>query len=272
MLERRENLFNKKNNRTICFFLFLIITYLCFLPISYSEISYNATVSITPQLAAEEYIWVFGSDDFIHKLNKFDLEGLELLVWDTYTGFLFGGCDFRLENGTEYIYIIDSGRGSNSDMLLRFNTNNGSKLSSWDISGFSSSAQGLVWNGSRWFIADSRDDLIYQVDPAFPTVFERSFSYDGQRSCGGLAWDGSYLWAVDYGTDNVYQMDIYGNVETSWSFTPLNPLGATYDIVSGNLWIVSRSGVLYEYQLDGEQVSSWDLNINFPKGIAYSSP
>lgn len=243
-----------------------------FLPFSYSEVSYTTMVLMNFQLPQDQYIWISGSDDFVHKLNKSDLTRPEILSWDTGTNFIHGGCDFRLEDGNEYIYLIDSGNGRNSDKLIKFHANNGTELSRWDISGYSKDAEGLVWNGSRWFIADSRDDLIYQVDPDFPTVFERSFSYDDQRSCGGLAWDGSYLWAVDYGTDNVYQMDIYGNVLTNWSFAPSNPVGATYDGVSGNLWIISRSGVLCGYQLDGEQVSSWDLNINFPKGIAYSSP
>ena len=262
---------SKKYRTTVNLFLFFVVALTVLLPISYSEVSYTATVLMNPQSAREEYVWIFGSDDFVHKLNKLDLDGPEILAWDTGTKFNAGGCEFRLENGDEYIYIIDSGVDSNSDMLIKFHANNGSELSRWDISGYSGNAQGLVWNGSRWFIADSRDDLIYQVDPNVPTVAERSFSYIGQRSCGGLAWDGSYLWVFDYGTDGVYQMDVYGVIQASWDFVPLNPLGATYDATSGNLWIVSRSGYLYEYNPDGTQLSSWDVTVNFPKGIAYSS-
>lgn len=252
-------------------FLFAVVAQTVLLPITYSEVSYTATVLMDPQSTREEYIWISGSDDFVHKMNKSDLEGPEILAWDTGTSFILGGCEFRLENGSEYIYIIDAGNGPNSDMLIKFHANNGTELARWDISAYSDNAQGQIWNGSRWFIADSRDDLIYQVDPQDPTIAERSFSYSGQRFCGGLAWDGSYLWAVDYGTDRVYQMDVYGVIQTSWDFAPMNPVGATYDATSGYLWIVARSGYLYEYHPNGTQLSSWDIAGNFPKGIAYSS-
>jgi hypothetical protein len=242
-----------------------------FLPISYSEVSYIATVFVDPQPATEEHIWVFGNDDFVHKLNKSDLEGPEILSWDTGTSFLRGDCEFRLENGNEYFYIIDAGNGPNSDMLTKFHANNGTELSRWDISGYSGNAQGIVWNGSRWFIADSNDYLIYQVDPDDPTIAERSFAYNGQKFCGGLAWDGSYLWAIDYGTDRIYQMDIYGIIQTSWDFAPSNPLGVTYDTASQHLWIIALSGYPYEYHPNGTQLSSWDVSGNLPKGIAYSS-
>ena len=252
-------------------FLFFLFSQNIFLHLSFSEVAYNTTVFINPQHEKEEYIWVFSSDDFVHKLNKSDLEGPEILSWDTGTGFILGGCEFRIEAGNEYIYAIDSGTGVNSDALIKFHASNGTELMRWDISGYSENAQGLVWNGSRWFIADSRDEVIYQVDPDNPTIFERSFSYDGQRNCGGLAWNGFYFWAVDYGTDRVYQIDIYGVVLLSWDFTPLNPLGATYDDFSGNLWIADRSGYLHEYDLNGTILSSWDATRPFPKGIAYSS-
>ena len=241
------------------------------LPISYSEVSYTATVLMNFQLPRDEYVWIWGSDDFVHKLNKSDLDGPEILAWNSGTSFNYGGCEFRLEDGNEYIYLIDSGNGLNSDKLIKFHANNGTELSRWDISGYSNDAQGLVWNGSRWFIADSRDDLIYQVDPQDSTIAERSFSYSDQKFCGGLAWDGSYLWAVDYGTDVVYQMDVYGIIQKSWDFAPSNPMGATYDVASGHLWIVARSGYLYEYHPNGTQLSSWDSAGNLPKGIAYSS-
>jgi len=242
-----------------------------FLPFSYSEVYYNTLVLMNFQLPQDQYVWISGSDDFVHKLNKSDLNGPEILAWDTGTSFIHGGCDFRLEDGNEYIYLIDSGNGPNSDKLIKFHASNGTELLRWDISGYSNDAEGLVWNGSRWFIADSRDDLIYQVDPQDSTIAERSFSYSDQKFCGGLAWDGSYLWAVDYGTDVVYQMDVYGLIQTSWDFAPSNPVGATYDAVSGHLWIVARSGYLYEYHPNGTQLSSWRVAGNLPKGIAYSS-
>lgn len=262
---------DKKGSSSIVLFILLVITPLVFFPVSYSEVTYTATVFIDPISTLNDYIWVFGSDDFVHKMNKSDLEGTYLLSWDTDTTFILGGCEFRLEGKDEYIYVIDSGNGINSDMLIKFHANNGTELVRWDISGYSNNAQGLVWNGSRWFIADSRDDLIYQVDPENPTIPERSFSYAGQKFCGGIAWDGSYLWVVDYGTDRVYQLDVYGTIQNNWSFDPSNPMGATYDISSGNLWIIARSGILYEYSIDGIQLSNWAVTRALPKGIAYSS-
>lgn len=262
---------NKKYRTLIGLFLFFVFAQFVLFPLSFSEVTYIATVFLNPKSAIEEYIWIFSSDDFVHKLNKSDPEAPEFLAWSTSTTFILGGCEFRLEDGGEYIYLIDSGNGVNSDMLIKYHANNGTELSRWDISSYSENAQGLVWNGSRWFIADSRDDLIYQVNPENPTIAERSFSYIDQRFCGGLAWDGLYLWAVDYGTDSVYQLDVYGIVLTNWNFAPLNPTGATYDSVSGNLWIVDRSGYLHEYTMGGTLLASWDVTRAFPKGIACSS-
>ncbi len=271
-MKRRKKLPQKKYRTTILinFFLVLLFAQAVLLPISFSEVSYIATVFMNPQ-SVMEYIWVFGNDDFVHKLNESDLEGSEILSWDTGTSFISGDCAYRLENGNEYIYIIDAGNGPNSDMLIKFHANNGTEVSRWDISGYSGNAEGLVWNGSRWFIADRSDDLIYQVNPNDPTIAERSFSYSGQNNCGGLAWDGSYLWAADYGTDRIYQMDIYGVINTSWDFAPSNPLGITYDTTSQHLWIIALSGILYEYHPNGTQLGYWDVAGNLPKGIAYSS-
>jgi hypothetical protein len=233
-------------------------------------VNYIASVFLNPQVP-EDYIWVFGNDDFIHKLDKTDLEGSELLAWDTGTSFIFGGCEFRVENGQQYIYVIDSGVGANSDNLIKFHAENGSEVSRWDISAYSKNAQGLAWNGSRWFIGDSRDDLIYQVDPNDPTIAERSFFYLGQRACGGLTFDGIYLWVVDYRTDRAYQIDNYGNIIQDWDFAPSNPLGTTYDTFSNNLWIIDRSGSIHKYTLEGILEGSWDVTSSFPKGIAYSN-
>ncbi len=271
-MKRRKNLPQKKYRRImrVSFFLIMVFAQAVLFPISFSEVSYIATVFMNPR-SVMEYIWIFGNDDFVHKLNESDLQGPEILSWDTGTSFNSGGCEYRLEDGNEYIYIIDAGNGPNSDVLIKFHANNGTELSRWDISGFSGNPEGLAWNGSRWFIADSRDDLIYQVNPSDPTITERSFSYSGQRFCGGLAWDGSYLWAVDYGTDRVYQIDIFGIIITSWDFAPSNPLGIAYDTTSQHLWIAALSGYLYEYHPNGTQLGSWDVAGNLPKGIAYSS-
>ena len=198
-------------------------------------------------LGVNEYIWISGDNDFVSKHNKSDPSGTEILSWDTGTSYPFG-IEYRFEYGNEYIYLVD--KGSGVDSLIKFNANTGEELTRWSISGYSGDAEGLAWNSSRWFIADRSDDLIYQVDPANPTVAERSFSYSGISYCTGLAWDGSYLWATDEGSDTVYQIDIYGNIQTSWSFT--DPTGIAYDIVSGHLWIVSGStDSLYEYYTNG---------------------
>lgn len=261
---------NKKYRLTVGLIIVLFLAQFYIFSISYSEVFYITSVFLNPHLI-KDYIWIFGSDDFIHKLNKTDLEGPEVLAWDTGTSFILGGCEFRVENGEQFIYVIDSGVGPNSDFLIKFHANNGTEVSRWDISGYSENAQGLTWNGSRWFIGDSRDDLIYQVDPNDPTVAERSFSYLGQRACGGLTWDGRYLWVMDYRTDRAYQIDNYGNINQDWDFAPSNPHGATYDTFSDHLWIIDRSGSIHKYTLDGIPMGSWDVTNSFPKGIAYST-
>ena len=216
-----------------------------------------------------EYLWISGNDDFVRKLNKSDPGGTEILSWDTVTSYPFG-CEYRIEDGNEYIYIVDY--KENPDALIKFHANNGTEVTRWDISGYSGSAYGLAWNGSRWFIADWVNYLIYQVDPADPTVAERSFSYSGIINCEGLAWDGAYLWAVDLGTDKVYQIDIYGNIQTSWNFAPTDPTGIAYDTTSGHLWIVGRyPEYLYEYYTNGTEINNWDPSGSMPMGVAYAS-
>lgn len=251
----------------VAIFLFM----LCPLVVS-SLVSYSATVIITPiEAVGHEFVWISGNDDFVRKLNKSDLGGPEILGWDTGTSYPFG-CEYRLENGNEYIYIVDCGPGVGGDVLIKFHADNGTEVTRWDISGYSDNAEGLAWNGSRWFIADRFDKLIYQVDPADPTVSERSFSYDGIDQCNGLAWDGSYLWAVDFATDKVYQIDVYGNIQTSWDFTPTDPRGIAYDTTSGHLWIVDENpGYLYEYYTNGTEINNWDPSGSMPKGVAYSN-
>jgi DNA-binding beta-propeller fold protein YncE len=143
----------------------------------------------------------------------------------------------------------------------------------WDISGYSNNAYGLVWNGSRWFIADGgAGDLLFQVDPADPTTYERSFSYTGISDPHGLAWDGSCLWVVDLGTLTVYQIDIYGTIQTSWSWPYTSPSGIAYDSTSGHLWITdSITNYLYEYYTNGTEINSWDPSGSMPQGVSYAT-
>jgi len=235
----------------------------------YGPDSINDTLTEENTEPNSEYVWISGNDDFVHKLNKYDLGGTEILKWDTGTSYSFG-CEHRIEDGNEYIYIVDYRQ--NPDALIKFHANNGTEVTRWDIKGYSDNAYGLAWNGSRWFIADGVKCFIYQVDPAYPTVAERSFSYSGISVCQGLAWDGSYLWTVDSGTDKVYQIDIYGNIQTSWDFTPTDPNGIAYDTTSGHLWIVGRSPeYLYEYYTNGTEINNWDQSGTLPMGVAYAS-
>jgi len=236
----------------------------------YGPDSINDTLTEENTKPNSEYVWISGDDDLVRKLNKSDLGGTEILSWGTGTSYPYG-CEFRIEDGNEYIYIVDA--GANVDALIKFHANNGTEVTRWDISGYSGDAWGLAWNGSRWFISDKNDDLIYQVDPADPTVQERSFTYTGIDIAAGLAWDGSYLWAVDFGNHYVYQMDVYGNVQTSWSSTNLTqPTGIAYDTTSGHLWIVSKqTDYLFEHYINGTLISDWDPSGSTPQGVAYAS-
>jgi len=233
--------------------------------------SINDTLTEQNTEPYSEYVWISGDDDSVHKLNRSDLGGTEILSWDTGERQPFG-CEFRIEDGNEYIYVVDP--SSQADALIKFHANNGTEVTRWDVSGYSGDAWGLAWNGSRWFICDKNDDLIYQVDPADPTVAERSFSYTGIGIAAGLAWDGSYLWVVDFDSHYAYQIDVYGNIQTSWS-TATNltqPTGIAYDTTSGHLWIVGRSsGYLYEYYTNGTAISGWDRSGSDPEGVAYAS-
>ncbi len=217
-----------------------------------------------------EYVWISDNNDYVYKLDKSDPGGTEKLSWNSGVSYPFG-CEYRIEDGNEYIYIVNYLGALDADTLIKFHANNGTEVAKWDISGYSGNAYGLAWNGSRWFIADGSDGLIYQVDPADPTVYERSFAYLGISVCQGLAWDGSYLWAVDSGTDKVYQIDVYGNIQASWDFTPSNPTGIAYDVSSGHLWVVgSSTQLLYEYYTNGTEVNSWVPPGPSPQGVAYA--
>lgn len=265
---RRKNRRQTIAATSLAIFLFM----LCPIVVS-SIVSYTATVIITPKLETvkNEYIWISGNDDFVRKLNKSNLSGPEILSWDTGVSYPFG-CEHRIENGNEYIYVTNYHGGKDADTFIKFHADNGTEVTRWDISGYSTNAFGLAWNGSRWFIGDWVQNLIFQVDPADPTVPERSFTYPGITDCEGLAWDGAYLWAVDSGTDKVYQIDIYGNIQTSWDFTPTDPTGIAYDTASGHLWITGTNPYyLYEYYTNGTEINSWDPPGIMPEGVAYAS-
>ncbi|MDH5450815.1 MAG: hypothetical protein OEZ29_02965 [Candidatus Bathyarchaeota archaeon] len=273
--ENKKKVFARrhKSTRQVAVAIPLIVALFLLCPIIVSSIlSYTATVVIKPvATSAPEYLWISGNDDFVRKLNKSDPGGPEILSWDTGASQPFG-CEYRIEDGNEYIYVVDCATSPDADVFIKFHANNGTEVTRWNISGCSSNPEGLAWNGSRWFIADWVDKLIYQVDPADPTVTERSFSYDGIQQCRGLAWDGSYLWATDFGTDKVYKIDIYGNIQTSWDFTPTDPSGIACDAISGHLWIVRGSfpGYLYEYGTNGTEINNWDPSGGVPQGVAYS--
>jgi len=262
-----------KSRRQIAVAIPLTAALLMLFPIIVSSmLSYTASVVIKPvSSSAPEYLWISGNDDFVRKLNKSDTGGPEILSWDTGTSQPFG-CEYRIEDGNEYIYVVDCGTDPSADVLIKFHANNGTEVARWDISVYSSNPEGLAWNGSRWFIADWVDQLIYQVDPADPTVVERSFSYNGIQQCRGLAWDGSYLWVADFGTDKIYKIDIYGSIQTNWDFTPTDPSGIAYDTTSGHLWIVKGSfpGYLYEYRTNGTEINNWDPSGGVPQAVAYS--
>jgi hypothetical protein len=233
-------------------------------------------VSTVMRASAEpfsEYIWISGNDDYVRKLNKSDPGGTEILSWDTGTSYPFG-CEFRAVDGTEYIYVADY-----ADLVARYLAADGSGQTTWDIGGFSGDAYGLAWNGSKWFIADRGDDLIYGADWGDGSE-DMSFYYTGIGYVEGLAYDGTYLWAVDTGTDYVYKLVIPAsgsNVEVtptaSWDFAPDDPVGIAYDITTGHLWIVSSAtDLLYEYYTNGTAINSWDPPGANPEGVAYSRP
>jgi hypothetical protein len=240
----------------------------------YSNVLYTATVNITPMLegALNEFIWISGNDDYVRKFNKSDLNGPEILSWDTQMSYPFT-CNYRVEDGNEYIYVCNYHGNPNADFMVKFHANNGTEVTKWDIGDYSSNAYGLAWNGSRWFIAEGgTDPTIFQVDPADPTVSERSFEYLGISEPHGLAWDGSYLWVADWDTHKVLQIDIYGNIQTSWDFIPEDPAGIAYDTSSGHLWIVkANNGYLYEYFTNGTEINNWDPAGTMPNGVDYAS-
>jgi len=222
-----------------------------------------------------EHIWMSGNDDNVYKLKKSDPGGTPILSWNTGYTYPFG-CEYRLEDGNEYIYIVDYNTPTKTDRLIKYQANSGTEVTNWYIGGYCDQGVGLAWNGSRWFISDFKLDVIHQVNPANPTVAERSFSYAGLVDCHGLAWDGSYLWAVQTpsGNQKVVQIDIYGNIQKSWSWTEANaPTGIAYDTTSGHLWVAaySPSHRLYEYDTNGNKINEWDQSYRQPQGAAYSS-
>jgi signal peptidase len=232
---------------------------------------YDVLTEDTNSTSFEEYLWIIGNDDDVSKLNKTDLDGLPIENWDTDVSYPFG-CEYRLEDGNEYIYVVNyQGNPTDGDKLIKY-TDNGTEVERWNIKGYSNNAYGLAWNGSRWFIADGgAGDLLFQVDPDDPTTAERSFTYTGISDPHGIAWDGSYLWVVDLGTLTVYQIDIYGTIQTSWSWPYTSPSGVAYDSTSGNLWITdSVTYYLYEYDTNGTEINSWDPYGIMPQGVSYA--
>jgi signal peptidase I len=233
---------------------------------------YDVLTENTNTTSFEEYLWITGNDDYVTKLDKNDPGGTYNVTWDTGLSYPFG-CEYRLEDGNEYIYVVNyQGNPTDGDKLIKFHADNGTEVTRWDINGYSGNAYGLAWNGSRWFIANGgADDYIFQVDPADPTTAERSFTYAGISDPHGIAWDGSFLWVVDLGSLTVYQIDIYCTIHTSCSYNYTSPSGIAYDSASGHLWITdSITYYLYEYDTNGTEINSWDPHGIMPQGVSYA--
>jgi hypothetical protein len=125
----------------------------------------------------------------------------------------------------------------------------------------------LAWDGEFLWIADSKNCLIYQIDPSNRKVI-KAIDAPGDKPIG-LAWDGEFLWNADYVTGKIYQIDPSNGEIITTIDSPSHSEGLAWD--GEYLWVsVEDSGKIYQLdKSDGAVISSFDSPGSHPRGLAW---
>ena len=129
--------------------------------------------------------------------------------------------------------------------------------------------EGLAWDGSYLWLADSGEKKIYKIDPSDGRVIKSFAAPD--RYPEGLAWDGTYLWLADsyYGKEKIYKIDPSdGKVIASFAAPSRFLEGLAWD--GSYLWLADSNEEKI-YKIDPSDGSFIPFNSpgNEPTGLAW---
>ena len=167
----------------------------------------------------------------------------------------------------------------------------------------------LASDGKYLYLADSKSDSIYKINPSTgdvvagfpaPTYRPRGLTFDGKylwivdaendellqldidsqtvvkhiwcpaQSPMGLAWDGVYLWLADSKTDKLLQLSTEDGTTIKELPSPsANPTGLAYD--GTYLWITDRGAdkIYMVWPSTGEVILMFDAPNEYSWGLAY---
>lgn len=128
---------------------------------------------------------------------------------------------------------------------------------------------GLAWTGERWWVADRRTDLFYEIDPVSGAVTAEIESPGWFPS--GLAWHEGLLWSTDPGAGTIYATDpsTARTTRTLESPTP-SPTGIAWN--GDELWICDNRDdrILRIDPTDGTTITSFAAPATDPRGIVFA--
>lgn len=127
---------------------------------------------------------------------------------------------------------------------------------------------GMASDGNYLYLADSKSDIIYQIDPQSGQVITEipAPSYKVQ----GLAYDGSYLWLVDVENNQLMQLNLTTQVVEKVIWCPAQrPAGLAWD--GQYLWLAdSRDDLLMQISTeDGTTIKKFKSPHKTPTGLAF---
>lgn len=129
---------------------------------------------------------------------------------------------------------------------------------------------GVAWTGQRYWVADRRTDLFYEIDPASGAVTAEVESPGWFPS--GLSWHAGLLWSTDPGAGAIYATDpsTGRTVRTLESPTP-SPTGIAWN--GDELWICDNRDdrILHIDPLDGTTITSFASPASDPRGMVFGN-
>jgi len=127
---------------------------------------------------------------------------------------------------------------------------------------------GLATDGKNLYLADSKSDMIYKLNPQTGEIISE-FAAPGFRP-QGLAWDGDYLWLVDIEEEIILQIDPETKINIKSIPSPARrPAGLAWD--GKYLWLAdSKADLLLQVSTeDGTMINKFKSPSKNPTGLAY---
>ena len=128
------------------------------------------------------------------------------------------------------------------------------------------SPSGLAYDGRNLWLADSRTDSLYTIDPQTGLVVATMLA--PSINTYGIACDGAYLWLVDGSSNQLIKCDnrTCGEINSFPSPVP-DPSGIAWD--GNNLWLAGKSTIYCISIIDGAIIKSFAAPGDQTTGLAF---